>query len=579
MKQQLFIELLSIEDAWRRILEEIPPMTLGVEEVLLEEALGRVVAEDVYSPISYPPYPRSIVDGYAVRSNDVVSAWESSPVRLRVKGELRIGSSPGSINVGVGEAVYVDTGSPIPRGADSVVPVEYTKREEGYVLVYRSTSIGENIAWPGSDVVEGELIVKTGTRLTAYHIGVLANVGVRRVKVYVKPRVAIISTGDELVEPGLKLVEGKVYDSNSFMLKALLERDGYPSTRLGIVGDRVEELVSLLSKAVREYDVIVLSGGTSAGIGDVVYKAIGLMGKIVVHGLKLKPGKPTVIGVIEGKPVFGLPGNPGSARNVYEILVRRYLRLMEGERDVELREDYVEVELALPVHGARGRRTFIPVILVENKRSGGITAYPYTYESYMIKRVLDADGLIVVDETEYAPLRPGSRVKAIVLRKPRSRVVVGEESTLLSRVSAKYGLESIQMPSTIALQALKKGDVDLAVISMLAIGVEEVEGFEIVDSIVRRTYLLSSRNTMEPLRIAWYPPGTGLSSLHGRAYEGILGKPHVRVRVRGPLHAKTLLEKGYVDYAVIPEEYVNRNLRELVVKELSLEKLVALKSK
>ncbi len=579
MKQQLFIELLSIEDAWRRILEEIPPRPLGVEEVLLEEALGRVVAEDVYSPISYPPYPRSIVDGYAVRSSDVVSAWESSPVRLRVKGELRIGSPPGSISVGVGEAVYVDTGSPIPNGADSVVPVEYTKREEGYVLVYRSTSIGENIAWPGSDVVEGELIVKAGTRLTAYHIGVLANVGVRRVKVYVKPRVAIISTGDELVEPGLKLVEGKVYDSNSFMLKALLERDGYPSTRLGIVGDRVEELVNLLSKAVKEYDVIVLSGGTSAGIGDVVYKAIGLMGKIVVHGLKLKPGKPTVIGVIEGKPVFGLPGNPGSARNVYEVLVRQYLRLMEGERDVALGEDYVEVELALPVHSARGRRTFIPVILVENKRSGGITAYPYTYESYMIKRVLDADGLIVVSETEYAPLKPGSRVKAIVLRKPRSRVVVGEESILLSRVSAKYGLELIQMPSTIALQALKKEDVDLAVISMLAIGVEELEGFEIVDSIVRRTYLLSSRNTMEPLRIAWYPPGTGLSSLHGRAYEGILSKPHVKVRVRGPLHAKTLLEKGYVDYAVIPEEYVNRDLRELVVEELSLEKLVALKGK
>ncbi len=579
MRQQLFIELLSIEDAWRRILEEVPPKPLGVEEVLLEEALGRVVAEDIYSPINYPPYPRSIVDGYAVRSSDVASAWESSPVRLKVKGELRIGSPPGSISVGEGETVYVDTGSPIPCGADSVIPVEYIKREGDYVLVYRSTSVGENIAWPGSDVVEGELIVKAGTRLSAYHIGVLANVGVRKVKVYVKPRVAIISTGDELVEPGSKLVEGKIYESNSFMLRALLSRDGYPSTRLGIVGDRLEDLVSLLSRAVREYDVIVLSGGTSAGVGDVVYKAIDLMGKIVVHGLKLKPGKPTVIGVIEGKPVFGLPGNPGSARNVYEILVGHYLRLMEGEENVVLGEDYVEVELALPVQGARGRRTFIPAILVKNKRNGKIVAYPYAYESYMIKRILDADGLVVISESEYAPLKPGSKAKAIILRKPRSRIVIGEESMLLSRVSARYNLEPIQMPSTIALQALKRNDVGLAVVSLLVVRVEQVKNSEIIDYATRKIYLLSLDKHREPPRIAWYSPGTGLSSLHNRAYKKVLGKPHVKVRVRGPLHAKKLLEKKHIDYAIIPEEYVDENLRELVVEDLGSEKLVALKNK
>lgn len=573
--QQLFIRLVSLEEAKELIEKRIPPKPLGIEEIVLEEALGRVLAEDIYSPISYPPYPRSIVDGYAVRSSDVARAWEDNPVELRVKGELRIGMPPGSISIGEGEAVYVDTGSPVPGGADSVVPVEYTKRLGDRVLVYRSTSVGENIAWPGSDVVRGEKLVPKGTRITAYHVGVLANVGIRKVRVYSKPRIAIISTGDELVEPGKPLTEGRVYDSNSFLLKALVERDGFKADRLGVVGDNEKELEELLLKALEEYDVVLLSGGTSAGIGDIVYRVLGRMGDVIVHGLKLKPGKPTVIANVKGKPVFGLPGNPGSTRNVYEVLVKPYLKRLEGEIH-GIEEEYVEAELALPVHGAGGRRTYQPVILVYNRYRKTISAYPYEYESYMIRRVLEADGILVIGEDEYAPIEPGSKRRVLLLRKPRENIVVGEESALLCHIAEKEKLTPLPQTTTTALIALGRGDAGIAVISSLVVrGQKLPENADVVEKAKRKILLVGYARRETNPRIAWYSPGTGISMIQQEVYEKIRGK-HVKVKIRGPLHAKLLLLEGQVDYALLPEEYVPGE-RGLTIEEVGLEELLVVK--
>ena len=571
-RQQLFIRLSSLEEAIELIYKKIPPKPVGVEEIPLENALNRVLAEDVYSPISYPPYPRSIVDGYAVRADDVVKAWEDHPIKLRVKGELRIGSSPKGFYVSGREAIYVDTGSPIPDGADAVVPIEYTHRINDEVLVYRSVSVGENIAWPGSDVVKGEIIALKGTRLLAYHIGVLANVGIRKVKVYVKPRVAIISTGDELVEPGKELPLGKVYDSNSFLLKALIERDGLVAHRLGIVGDNEKELEELVLKAVEEYDAVLISGGTSAGVGDIVYRVLGKVGEVIVHGLKLKPGKPTVIAIVKNKPVFGLPGNPGSARNVYEVLVKPYLLRLSGE---EVREglEYVEAELALPVQGARGRRTYIPVILTHNSLKNIISAYPYWYESYMIKRIIDADGILIVGEDEYAPIQPGIARKIILLRKPRRNAIVGEESILLENTASREKLEMIALPSTIALKAVERGDAVKGVISSLAIR-ELPQNIRILERTNRKITLLEVNSKNKVPKVAWYPPGYGIASIQHRVYEKVSRK-YVKVRVRGPLHAKLLLMEGQVDYAILPEEYLAEKAN--IVEQLGEEELLLIK--
>ncbi len=553
-RQQLFIKLTSLEEAWRLIEKRIPPKPLGVEEVLIEDSLNRVLAEDVYSPISYPPYPRSIVDGYAVRVDDVRNVWEDRPVELVLKGELRIGEPPGKISVGPGETVYVDTGSPIPDGADGVVPVEYTARNNGRVIIYRSVALGENIAWPGSDVVRGELLFKKGERITAYHIAVLANIGVRRVKVYSKPRIAIISTGDELVEPGVKLEPGKVYDSNSFSLKAMLERDGFRAERLGIVGDDENELEKILSKALREYDVVLLSGGTSAGVGDIVYRVLGKIGKLIVHGLKLKPGKPTIIARVNNKPVFGLPGNPGSARNVYEVLVKPYLYRIEGSCYDKVEE--LEAILALPVQGARGRRTYQPVILYWNNIRKEWIAIPYEYESYMIKRVLEADGILVIGEEEYAPIKPGSKRKIIPLRIDKKDVIVGEESQLLTRIADKENKRPLPLGSLTAKIMFENSYVSDIVVSDKIIGEDKLSSTIKARTIVNRKILVVARSDLRnPVRVAWYSQNTSLSLLQDKTLKEFGNYRIVKIKAKTPLQAALLFNDNQVDVIVIPEEH------------------------
>ncbi len=554
-RQQLFIKLTSLEEAWKLVEERIPPKPIGIEEVLIEDSLNHVLAEDVHSPISYPPYPRSIVDGYAVRVDDVRNAWEDRPVELVLKGELRIGEPPGKISIEPGETVYVDTGSPIPDGADAVVPVEYTARNNSRVIIYRSVTLGENIAWPGSDVVRGELLFRRGEKITAYHIGVLANIGIRRVKVYAKPRIAIISTGDELVEPGVVLEPGKVYDSNSFSLKAMLERDGFRAERLGIIGDDERRLEELLFKALKEYDVVLLSGGTSAGVGDIVYRVLGRIGELIVHGLKLKPGKPTIIARVGGKPVFGLPGNPGSARNVYEVLVKPYLYRMEGlGSELEVKNE-IEAILALPAQGARGRRTYQPVILYWSNIRKEWIAVPYEYESYMIRRVLEADGILVIGEDEYAPLKPGVKRKIIPLKLVRKDVVVGEESELLTRVASQEDKRALPLGSLTAKILFENNYVSDIIVSSKLIGEKQLSNIEVRSLHSRRILLVAKPRLEKTIRVAWYSQTTSLALLQNKIIEEYGNHRIVRVKVKTPMQAALLFNDNQVDIIAIPEEY------------------------
>ncbi|MCD6323599.1 MAG: molybdopterin biosynthesis protein, partial [Desulfurococcales archaeon] len=262
----------------------------GTEVVTLADALGRVLAEGVYASWDAPPFDRSEVDGYATVARSLEGAEEDNPVALRVTGHVKIGETP-TLEIRVGEAAEIDTGAMIPRGADSVVMVEYTKQKGNEVLVYRSVAPGENIARAGSDILRGELILREGTLLTSAEIAALAAVGVDKVKVFKSPRVGIISIGDELVEPGAELKGSQIFDVNTYSLAAAVKELGGTPKIYGIVKDEESSIRNALLKALSESDIVLTSGGTSAGVGDLTYRVLDSLGSpgVVIHGLKQKP--------------------------------------------------------------------------------------------------------------------------------------------------------------------------------------------------------------------------------------------------------------------------------------------------
>lgn len=515
-----------------------------MEEAGLLEAHGRVLAEDVRAPWNVPPFPKSLVDGYAVRSEDVRGAGEEEPVELRLAGRVPVGFDASRLEVEPGSAVEVDTGAMVPPGADAVVPVEYTEARGGRVLVYRSVAWGENIGWPGSDVYRGAVLARRGSRLDPALLGSLAAAGVGRVKVYRRPRVAVASSGDELVEPGKPLRPGTIHDANTYLLAAMVREVGAEPVALGIVGDSEAEIEGALTRAVKEADVVIVTGGTSAGPEDLVYRVIGKLGAIVAHGLKMKPGKPAVLGVVEGKPVFGLPGNPLSAAFVFRRVVAPYIASMMGTQIPD--ELVVEAEAAVELPVERGRRTHQPVVLVWNRVRRVWSAYPVASKSYMIVSYTGSDGYVVIPETAFAPPGEGDMLEVHLHRAPRRsvRAVIGEyvDASLLP---GEWRL--IEAGTTTALIARRRGDAGLAVMSTLHPACPaSVEGVR-----VSRRVVLATR-AEEPRSVAAYPAGSGLEYLRRRALE-YLGLERLGVvPVKGVRAAEALLRDGVVDAALLP---------------------------
>ena len=542
--RRVFKKLVPPEEALNRLSELAPPRPLGVEEVGLLEAYGRVLAEDVRAPWNVPPFPKSLVDGYAVRSEDVRGAGEEEPVELRLAGRVPVGFDASGLRVEPGSAVEIDTGAMVPPGADAVVPVEYTEVRGGKILVYRSVTWGENVGWPGSDVYRGAVLARRGSRLGPALLGSLAAAGVGRVKVYRRPRVAVASSGDELVEPGRPLRPGTIHDANTYLLSAMLREIGAEPVVLGIVGDDEGEIEEALVKALKEADIVIFTGGTSAGPEDLVYRVIGRMGVIVAHGLKMKPGKPTVVGVVEGKPVFGLPGNPLSAAFVFRRVVAPYLASMMGTQAPE--EQVLEAEVAVELPVERGRRTHQPVVLVWNRVRRVWSAYPVASKSYMIVSYTGSDGYVVIPETAFAPPGEGDVVEVHLHRIPgRSvRAVIGEyvDASLLP---GEWRL--IEAGTATALIARRRGDASLAVMSTLHPACPaSVEGVR-----VSRRVVLASR-TEEPRSVAAYPAGSGLEHLRRRVLEELGLEELGVVPVKGVRAAEALVRDGVVDAALLP---------------------------
>ena len=464
----IFHELLTVEEALSRIFSTVDVKPLGVEVVDLSEAYGRVLAEDIYAPVDVPPFDRSIVDGYAVRSEDLFGVDELNPGELRVVGLVEPGDSV-LPRVGVGEAVEISTGAPIPPGADSVVMVEYTRRAGDRVQVFRSVVPGENVAYTGSDVMMGELVLRRCTVLGGRELGVLAAVGLKHVRVYRRPRVAVISTGNELIPPGSPLTFGKIYDVNNHTILASLRELGAEPVALGIVRDVEGEMEDVISRAERDYDMVVVSGGTSAGLGDIVYRVLAKLGPpgVIVHGLKVKPGKPTVVAVSRnGKLLVGLPGFPSSAIMIFNLIVKPIIARMLC---LHYPEVLVKARLAMRVEGARGRRGLYPVSLIDT--GDGIVAYPLQAESGAIKVVALADGFIEVPENlEYLDEGETVAVKLFSQHyRPADLYIVGSHDVGLDKLIPILGsnVKVINVGSIEGIRAVIRGECDIAGIHLV----------------------------------------------------------------------------------------------------------------
>ncbi len=461
--RRVFRELVTVEEAKRRLFDriEIHPK---IERVALTEAYGRVLARDYHSKIDVPPFDRATMDGYAVKAEDTFGAEEDDPVALKVIGKVEAGEIP-SVEVESGTAVEISTGAVMPKGANAVVMVEHTSRDGETLYIYKPVPPGANVMPAGSDIMAGELLVRRGTKLTAREIGVLASAGFDSVEVFGRPVVAIISTGNELASPGERLDFGKVYDVNTYTIcSSVIENGGIP-TILGIAKDDANDIRRRIAEGLRKADVVILSGGTSAGVGDMVYRILEEFGEVLVHGVAVKPGKPTVIAVANGKPVFGLPGYPTSALMIFEIFVAPLIRMMAGLPEEKRR--VVKAKVPFRVHSAMGRREFLPVNLV--KVEEGFIAYPFTEYSGAISTLAEADGFMEIPENRVF-LDEGEvvDVKLFGDLRPADLMIIGSHcvgiDVLLEVMRRRNPVQAkvINVGSTGGIMAVKRGEADLA---------------------------------------------------------------------------------------------------------------------
>jgi putative molybdopterin biosynthesis protein len=475
-ERKIFHRLASIEEAISA-LEKEAIVTVCTEEKAVTEAEGRVLARSVFSGIDLPPFDRAEMDGYAVISEDLEGAKDQSPVKLKIVGEIKAGENPRR-EVRKGECIEIGTGAPMPRGGDAVVMVEYTERSGSLVKAYRPTTPGENVASAGSDAQVGEMILREGAIIGTREAGILSAAGVVKIEVLKKAIVGIISTGDELVDPGNRLPPGKIYDANSSFLILAVGEAGGEARYIGRVGDDFRKVKEAIAKGIAESDLLIISGGTSAGAGDLVYRVLGeCRPGILVHGLNVKPGKPTIVAVHEGKPIFGLPGYPVSALMIFDQVVRPYLEGL-GRRPLRAKE-VLRAKLAERVNAAKGKRWFLPVHVISRGKEGN-TAYPVITSSGAIGTFAKSDGYITVPEdAEF--LDAGEEVEVFIFeeRVEPDLVIMGSHcpgvDILLEILFKKYGIrcKTANIGSMGGLKSIVRGEADIAGMHLLDEGTME----------------------------------------------------------------------------------------------------------
>jgi molybdopterin molybdotransferase len=409
--------LLNIDEALKQILAMIKP--LSHETVALADTLGRVIAQDVIADSNLPPFPNSSMDGFALQAADITSATSQNPVTLRVVMDVPAGAAP-SGQIGSGEAARIMTGAPLPQGADAVIPVEDTDAQwkpgsnevlAEQVTVNKSVKIGDYVRLAGEDIRSGEHIIQQGTRIRAAEIGLLAATGQHKVKVIRQPRVVILSTGDELIDVNEELKPGKIRDSNSYTLAALVTTNGGIPIRIPTARDTLEDVRKRFKEALAQKpDLILSSAGVSVGAFDVVRTIIDELGKVDFWRINLRPGKPLAFGQVGDVPFFGLPGNPVSAMVTFDLFVRPTL-LKLGQR-----ADHVTAIDATISEDMRsdGRRSYIRVKL-KREGSNWVARTTGTQSSGALNSMMLADGLMIIPE-DVKFIAAGSQLSVRLLR-------------------------------------------------------------------------------------------------------------------------------------------------------------------
>lgn len=407
-----FLQLTPVQEAIDRLIANLPVETrLVIEQIPTTGSSGRVLAEDILAPHPLPDFARSTVDGYAVKAADTHGASTTLPAYLNLSGEIRMGQPAGQTLVST-HTILIHTGAMLPPGADAVVMLEDTQQvKTEQIEILRPVAVGENVIQIAEDVKEGETVIQAGRRLRAQEIGGLLALGFTQVSVFQRPRVGIISTGDEVVPPDVIPKIAQVRDINSYTLQNIINRHGGEAILRGIAGDSLTTLQTLVDTSHREDDLIIVTAGSSVSARDLTAQAFEALGKpgILVHGIAVKPGKPTILAVADDIPAVGLPGNPVSALVVGSLILPAILDCLYG-MSAEGRSAFVEAKLTTNVASQAGRDDYHPVRVWEDEN--GVHAEPIYGRSNLIFTLVRANGLLVIpsDSNGY---EAGTTIKVI----------------------------------------------------------------------------------------------------------------------------------------------------------------------
>jgi putative molybdopterin biosynthesis protein len=474
-RQEQFLEVVSPEEAKARFEKHLDPGPPGREKISLSSALGRVLADDLAAPVDAPPFDRSNVDGFAVRASDTEGASDASPKKLVLNGEVLTCGTPPTLTVAPGTATAIATGGVIPRGSDAVVMIEWTDLIEGErpaIELRRAVAAGQFVSYAGSDIARGENLLRKGTLIGSREVGMLAACGIADVEVVKRPRVAVLSTGDELVSPGEPLMPGGVYDSNGAIIAAAVTEAGGEPVPFGAFPDDEKKLDAALKRALDTCDMVVLSGGTSKGAGDFSHTVVSKLGApgILVHGVALKPGKPLCLAVVGKKPVVVLPGFPTSAIFTFHAYVAPVIRAYAGQPPESAEQIAAKVPVRLP--SEMGRKEFVLVALVAG--DDGTIAFPIAKGSGAVTTFSEADGFLEIDALASA-LDANTENKVTLLGRAArvpDLVIVGSHCVALDAVIGKlsgqgFSVRRIAVGSQGGVSAAKRGECDLAPVHLV----------------------------------------------------------------------------------------------------------------
>ena len=398
------LKVVSSEDALNMVKTQFDFLKAQKENVSISDCLGRILSEDIFSMENIPAFNRSTVDGYAVKASNTFGSSESSPAQLRVIGEVLMGEKT-EIELYEDECVKISTGGMLPSGADSVVMVENTDCSfPEYCLVQKAVSPFENVTKKGDDIKEKDIVLKKGKAITSREIGILAALGINQISVAKKIKVGIISTGDEIVPIDSEIQFGQIRDINTHILSSLVKELGCDSTEYGIIKDAYDSILTALKTAVNENDIVLISGGSSAGIRDMTADIISSLGEVYFHGIAIKPGKPTILGKIQNTVVFGLPGHPMAA---YFVALKYVKPLIDKIFCKEPTEKIIKGILTQNISSNHGREEIVCV------KISGDKVQPYFGKSGVISLLSKSDGYIIIDRN-LEGLKQGDEVQVFL---------------------------------------------------------------------------------------------------------------------------------------------------------------------